>query len=228
VVLTASALVSPLAAPRGAGIVRAMRAVEDDSLLMTRYARGDLAAFTQLYERHKGALYRYLLRLTRDRAITEDLFQEVWSRIISTRERYEPRAKFSTFLFSIGHNCFIDHYRRSSNASLIRADSPEHAAEALADSPHRGPERLAESAQTAARFRAALERLPAEQREVFLLHEETGLNLDEIAKLTGVGVETAKSRLRYAVAKLRVSLAEGPIPGPQMRAGAPAEPDEGT
>ena len=213
--------------PRAAGIVRAMRAVEDDSVLMTRYARGDLAAFTQLYERHKGALYRYLLRLTRDRAITEDLFQEVWSRIISTRERYEPRAKFSTFLFSIGHNCFIDHYRRSSN-SARRADSLEHAAEVLADSPHRGPERLAESAETAARFRAALERLPPEQREVFLLHEETGLNLDEIAKLTGVGMETAKSRLRYAVTKLRQSLAEGPPVGAPMRAGAPVKPDEGT
>ena len=64
---------------------------------MTRYSRGDLAAFTQLYERHKASLYRYLLRLTRDRAVAEDLFQEVWSRVIASRERYEPRAKFSTF-----------------------------------------------------------------------------------------------------------------------------------
>lgn len=206
--MTVSALVSPLAAPGDAGIVRAMRAPEDDSLLMTRYASGDLRAFTHLYERHKGPLYRYLLRLTRDRAIAEDLFQEVWSRVVSTRERYEPRAKFSTFLFSIGHNCFIDHYRRSSNAPFARGDSLEDAAEALADSPHRGPERLAESAQTAARFRAALESLPPEQREAFLLHEETGLGLDEIAQLTGVGMETAKSRLRYAVAKLRQSLEE--------------------
>lgn len=184
-----------------------MPATEDDALLMTRYSRGDLAAFTRLYERHKPSLYRYLLRLTRDRAVADDLFQEVWSRVIASRERYEPRAKFSTFLFSIGHNCFIDHYRRSANAPVVRAESLESAAE-LADSSHRGPERLAESAQTATRFRAALESLPAEQREVFLLHEETGLSLDDIARITGVGMETAKSRLRYAVAKLRSSLAE--------------------
>ena len=202
-----------------------MHVPPDDSFLMTRYARGDLTAFTQLYERHKGPLYRYLLRLTRDRAITEDLFQEVWSRVISSRERYEPRARFSTFLFSIGHNCFIDHYRRASNSPVSRADSLEHAAEALADSPHRGPERLAESAQTAARFRAALERLPPEQREVFLLHEESGLDLDEIARLTGVGMETAKSRLRYAVAKLRQSLAEAPAVCAPTPVAAPVEPD---
>jgi RNA polymerase sigma-70 factor (ECF subfamily) len=205
--LTVLTLASPLAALPRAGIVRRMQETQDDVLLMTRYSRGDLAAFTHLYERHKASLFRYLLRLSRDRAVADDLFQEVWSRIIASRERYEPRAKFSTFLFSIGHNCFIDHYRRSVNTPVMRAESLESAAE-LADSFHRGPERLAESAQTAARFRSALEALPAEQREVFLLHEETGLSLDDIARITGVGMETAKSRLRYAVAKLRSSLAE--------------------
>jgi len=223
--LTASALTAALAAPPRAGIVRPVHASEDDAALMTRYSRGDLAAFTRLYERNKGALYRYLLRLTRDRAVTEDLFQEVWSRIVASRERYEPRAKFSTFLFSIGHNCFIDHYRRSANAPALRAESLDSTVEELADLSHRGPERLAESAETAARFRAALESLPTEQREVFLLHEETGLNLEEIGRITGVGMETAKSRLRYAVAKLRLSLAdEAPSGQGALIAGA----DQGT
>ena len=205
--MIASTLAAPLAALPRAGIVRPMQESEDDTVLMTRYSRGDLAAFTRLYERHKDSLYRYLLRLARDRAAADDLFQEVWSRIIASRERYEPRAKFSTFLFSIGHNCFIDYYRRRVNAPAMRAESQQNTDE-LVDSAHRGPERLAESAQTAARFRAALENLPAEQREVFLLHEETGLSLEDIARITGVGMETAKSRLRYAVAKLRLSLAE--------------------
>ena len=197
---------SQLATPRRAGIVRTMHPVHDDSALMARYARGDLAAFTQLYEHHKASLYRYLLRLARDHAAADDLFQEVWSRVIASRERYEPRAKFSTFLFSIGHNCFIDYCRRSAHSPAARAEPLEGVEEMLADSSHRGPERLAESAQTAARFRAALERLPTDQREVFLLHEEAGLSLEEIGTLTGVGMETAKSRLRYAVAKLRQSL----------------------
>ena len=182
---------------------------EDDGALMLRYAQGDLSAFTRLYERHKGALYRYLLRQTREHAATDDLFQEVWSRVIASRERYEPRAKFSTYLFSIAHNCFIDHCRRAGTSPTARAETLEdETREALMDAAHRGPERQAESAQLAARLRAALERLPEEQREVFVLHEESGLNLEEIGALTGVGMETAKSRLRYALAKLRQSLGD--------------------
>jgi RNA polymerase sigma-70 factor, ECF subfamily len=207
--LTAGVLTGTVAIPQRASIVRRMPAHEDDGALMLRYAKGDLSAFTRLYERHKGALYRYLLRQTREHAATDDLFQEVWSRVIASRERYEPRAKFSTFLFSIAHNCFIDHCRRAGTAPTARAETlDDETREALVDAAHRGPERLAESAQLAARLRAALERLPAEQREVFVLHEETGLNLEEIGELTGVGMETAKSRLRYALAKLRQSLAD--------------------
>jgi RNA polymerase sigma-70 factor (ECF subfamily) len=207
--LTAGVLAGTVALPLRPSIVRRMPVHEDDGALMLRYAQGDLSAFTRLYERHKGALYRYLKRQTRDHAATDDLFQEVWSRVISSRARYEPRAKFSTFLFSIAHNCFIDHCRRAGTSPTARADALDdetHAA--LIDGAHRAPERQAESAQLAARLLAALERLPAEQREVFVLHEETGLNLEEIGELTGVGMETAKSRLRYALAKLRQSLGD--------------------
>lgn len=197
--LAAVALVEP------AGIVAPMER-DDDSGLMLRYARGDLVAFTQLYERHKASLYRYLLRHTRRRDVADDLFQEVWSRVIASRARYQPLAKFSTFLFSIAHNCFIDSCRRAGNAPTAHADDLEDHEHALTDSEHRGPEREAHSAQIAERLRAALARLPDEQREVFLLHEEGGLSLDEIAELTSVGMETAKSRLRYALAKLRQAL----------------------
>ena len=189
-----------------AGIVAAMDAGED-SALMQRYARGDLAAFTQLYERHKAALYRYLLRLTRRRDVADDLFQEVWSRVIASRARYQPLAKFSTFLFSIAHNCFIDSCRRANTAPTAAAEGLEDHEHALHDAEHRGPEREAQSAQTAERLSAALAQLPAEQREAFLLHEEGGLSVEEIGELTGVGMETAKSRLRYAFAKLRKTLA---------------------
>lgn len=206
--MTIAALTQPFARPISTGIVRPMQAQDDDGALMLRYAQGDLPAFTRLYERHKGALFRYLLRQTRDHAVTEDLFQEVWSRVIASRERYQSLAKFSTFLFSIAHNCFIDHCRRAGTAPTARADSLDDAGDALADSEHRSPERQTESAQAAARLREALDRLPVEQREVFVLYEESGLSLDEIGELTGVGMETAKSRLRYALAKLRQSLGD--------------------
>ena len=85
---------------------------DDDAQLMLAYARGEMRAFETLYARHRGALYRYLVRQARDTETANDLFQEVWSRVIVNRARYEPRAKFRTFLFTLAHNCFIDHCRR--------------------------------------------------------------------------------------------------------------------
>ena len=80
---------------------------DDDGELMLRYARGDMHAFETLYRRHRSALYRYLVRQTHNTETANDLFQEVWSKVIASRARYEPRAKFSTFLYRVAHNCFI-------------------------------------------------------------------------------------------------------------------------
>jgi RNA polymerase sigma-70 factor, ECF subfamily len=179
-------------------------APEDDGELMLRYARGDMRAFETLYGRHRTALYRYLARQTRNSESANDLFQEVWSKVIASRERYEPRAQFRTFLYRIAHNCFIDYCRRSSvrNESSGAEDGWEANVPGSAQDQ---PDTRAEQAQTVARYRAALSALPPEQRDVFLLYE-SGLSLEEIATISAVGPETAKSRLRYAVAKLRASL----------------------
>jgi RNA polymerase sigma-70 factor (ECF subfamily) len=182
---------------------------DDDGELMLRYARGDMRAFETLYRRHRSALYSYLVRHTRNTESASDLFQEVWSKVIVSRERYEPRAQFRTFLYRIAHNCFIDYCRRASvrNESSGGEDGWESA---LPGSEQDRPDTRAEQAQVTARYRAALSALPAEQRDVFLLYE-SGLSLDEIATISAVGMETAKSRLRYAVAKLRATLA--PVAG---------------
>jgi len=180
---------------------------DDDAQLMLAYARGEMRAFETLYSRHRGALYRYLMRQAHDPEIANDLFQEVWSRVIVNRARYEPRAKFRTFLFTLAHNCFIDHCRRSkarpAGASIEDAD----AADLLPAEDEARPDRKLERAESSARYRAALAALPPEQRDVYLLHEESDLSLEEIARVTGVGAETAKSRLRYAVGKLKAALA---------------------
>jgi RNA polymerase sigma-70 factor, ECF subfamily len=183
----------------------AVMASDDDGELMLRYARGDMHAFEVLYGRHRAALYRYLVRQTRNTESANDLFQEVWSKLISSRDRYEPRAQFRTFLYRIAQNCFIDHCRRASvrNESNNTRDGWE--AE-LAGPVLDQPDTRAEQAEMMASYRAALAALPAEQRDVFLLYE-SGLSLEEIATISAVGAETAKSRLRYAVAKLRASLA---------------------
>lgn len=180
-----------------------MREPDDDRELMLRYAKGDALAFEQLYNRHKGPLFRYLARHTGNGANAEEVFQETWIKVIRARERYRPVAKFSTWLYQIAHNCFIDYVRRQGRNALEAAGTTEP--DAL-DAPNPGPGRAAELSETAAKIAAALAALPGEQREAFLLREEGGFSLQEIGSITGVGRETVKSRLRYALARLRAAL----------------------
>ena len=178
----------------------------DDATLMKRYANGDTSAFEAIYTRHKGALYRYLQRMCRDREACNDLFQEVWSKVITTRERYEARAQFSTFLFRVAHNCAVDYFRRAGRKHYGAMDDVTELEEKLSGSEVERPEAQLSEAQLRESFKVALDKLPDEQRNVFVLYEETGLTLEEIGQVTGVSFETAKSRLRYALSKLRHAL----------------------
>lgn len=172
---------------------------------MLRYRDGDAGAFDLLYARHKGALFRYCLRHCRQRGIAEETFQDVWMRIIGARQRYQARAKFTTWLYRIAHNRVIDGYRADNSGRIQSLDGDESEVEPAA-SPLDEPQRRMSSQQQAARLQAQLAALPAEQRDVFLLHEEAGLALEAIAEISGIGRETAKSRLRYALSKLRAAL----------------------
>lgn len=204
---------SSAAAAAPASAVEAV--VPDDATLMLRYRKGDVRAFETLYERHKGALYRYLQRLCRSPEMANDLFQEVWSKVIASRERYEPRAKFTTFLFHIAHNCAVDQFRRAGRPQEKLAQDVEALADQLAGPSHESPDAALAESQLRADFKRALDELPAEQRDVFLLYEETGLGLEEIGRVTGVAMETAKSRLRYALSKLRGALRQHQSPSLQ-------------
>jgi RNA polymerase sigma-70 factor, ECF subfamily len=177
-----------------------------DARLMLRYRDGDTAAFAALYAQYKGPLYRYLLRQVRNAGAAADLFQEVWSHLVATRARYEPRAKFATFLFHIAHNCTIDFFRRNLKMRGALAHDFDHAPFEPEVPEHQRPDRVAEFAEQQSALLAAVAALPHEQREAFLLREETGLSIEEIARVTDVPVETAKSRLRYAIRKLQKSL----------------------
>lgn len=180
---------------------------DEDAQLMLAYGRGEMRAFETLYSRHRAALYRYLMRQAHDTEITNDLFQEVWSRVIVNRARYEARAKFRTFLFTLAHNCFIDHCRRVKSRPGGSSIEDADAADLLPADDATRPDRELERREASQCLRAALATLPQEQRDVYLLHEESNLSLEEIARVTGVGTETAKSRLRYAVGKLKAALA---------------------
>ena len=121
-------------------------------------------------------------------------------RLIAARHRYQPSAKFSTFLYQVARNRLIDYFR-ASGRNL--EDAPgEDMPEAPAAQSHQ-PEHAVETRQQASQLLALIEALPAAQREAFLLHQEAGMTLEEIGEITGVGRETVKSRLRYALASLR-------------------------
>jgi RNA polymerase sigma-70 factor (ECF subfamily) len=176
-----------------------------DEALMLGYRDGDAGAFDLLYARHRGPLYRYLLRQCRIAAVAEELFQDVWMNLIRARERYEPRAKFTTYLFSVAHNRLIDYYRRqAAGVPISYDDDPDDPLlDRLAASERAQPDTQADLRAQAQRLLALIAQLPEAQREALLLREEGALSVEEIAQATGVNVETAKSRLRYAVAKLR-------------------------
>jgi RNA polymerase sigma-70 factor (ECF subfamily) len=180
-----------------------------DEALMIAYRDGDVAAFQALYARHRGGLYRFLLRQCGAAALAEELFQDVWLNVIRARRRYVPQARFATYLYRIAHNRLVDHYRRSMHRSELQTGSDdEELIAALPADPQQQPEVWAEHRAAVQRLLELLARLPQAQREAFVMHEEGGLSVEEIAAATGVHAETAKSRLRYALAKLRSGLRE--------------------
>jgi len=192
------------------GAVGGSDSVGEDEGLMLAYAGGDAGSFERLYARHKGPTYRYLLRHTSNRAVADELHQDVWMRVVRARERYRPEARFTTWLYTLARHRLIDHYRAKSETAAIAFDD-----DSCNDPPHglavdapaaEDPLALVIDAESGRRLIAALAGVPAAQRDAFLLHVEAGLSLGEIAMLSGVPVETAKSRLRYAYRRLRTAL----------------------
>lgn len=174
-----------------------------DDALMQAWVAGDVAAFETLYRRHRDKLYRFLVRQLRNGALADEIFQDIWQRVIAARADWRPDAMFTTWLYRIAHNRLADHWR----AAQHRPPPPEDAELRTArivdpDS----PERQLSGFEQRRQLQLALASLPDEQREVVLLRLEQELTLEEIGTITGVGRETVKSRLRYAMDKLRTLL----------------------
>jgi RNA polymerase sigma factor (sigma-70 family) len=184
-------------------------AVSDESLML-RYAAGELAAFDQLYERHELKLWRFVFRSAPTRAIAEELMQEVWFAVAREAGRYQPSARFTTWLFTIARNRLIDQMRAARPEISIdgQHDDGTPLRDSLADAAAVRPEAAAEAGEQVDAIIGAVNQLPAEQREAFLLQADGELSLEEIATVTGSSFETTKSRLRYARNKLRSLLQE--------------------
>jgi RNA polymerase sigma-70 factor (ECF subfamily) len=174
-----------------------------DETLMLAYAAGEAESFEPLYARHRGPLFRFLLRQVRVQATAEELFQDVWQRVIAARARYRPEAKFSTWLYQIASTRLADHWRAAAHRPAAGEEDMarlEHLAEEDA------PDHALSVFEQRRRLQRALEALPPDQREVVVLRLEQELSLEAIGEITGVGRETVKSRLRYAMDKLRSRL----------------------
>ncbi len=167
----------------------------NDAQLMLQYAAGEISAFEELYQRYRGPLYRYFQRQVRNPATVNDLYQGCWEKLIGARQRYTASAPFPAWLFRIAHNHLVDYYRATRTTEQLEPGRLQ--------APGCGPGEVLEKHQRDGRFISALKELPADQKDALLLKVETGLGLEEIAKITGVNRETVKSRLRYATAKLK-------------------------
>lgn len=179
-----------------------------DEALMLAYADGQAAAFECLYERHRQRLWRYLFRNSGNPALADDLGQDVWFAVVDAAPSYEVKAKFTTWLFTLAHHKLVDHWRGHKPKLSLDEESPEamQLAETLFANSGYEPERLQGRKDVARALLAALADLPEEQRAAFLLQAEGDLSVADIAEATGVPQETAKSRLRYARAKLHQAL----------------------
>lgn len=191
----------------------------DDDTLMAAYARGDALAFEALYHRHQAGLYRFVRRLlgTSLAVQADEVFQDTWMRVVQSRTRWEPQgASFRTWLYTLAHHRVIDLLRKSGRE--VELDAFEHEdggpwqpqAQAWqhwpAPATALGSEELAFWRRAGERLLHCLEQLPLPQRSAFLLHHDDGLPLDEVARALEVGFETAKTRLRYAMSKLRTCM----------------------
>ena len=195
----------------------------DDDALMRAFAQGDARAFERLYARHHAALYRFVRRVLGREAGTQadEVFQDTWLRVVNARQRWAPQgATFRTWLFTLAHHRAIDLLRKSGREVVLDAPDDEREpwqpagdAQAWQAWPAAASQAGAGAVEDQAFWRAAgqrlldcLEALPAVQRSAFLLHHEDGLALDDLARALEVGFETAKSRLRYAMSKLRTCM----------------------
>jgi RNA polymerase sigma-70 factor (ECF subfamily) len=169
-----------------------------DETLIKQYRSGNAAAFDQLYERYRLPVYNYVFRQVNLQALAEDIFQDVWIKVIQAFEKQETPANFPAWLFTIARNKITDHWRKKNPAPL------ENEEDIVSESPV--AEQLAFIRSCMDRLLALLEKLKPEQRDAFILQQESGLSLDEIASIADCGRETIKSRLRYAMQKLKKGL----------------------
>lgn len=195
-------LTPPMSEQVASSLESLVEAEPSDETLMLEFSCGDAAAFDRLYARHRGPLFRFLQRQCGHHAQAEELFQDVWMALISARARYSVEAKFTTYLYTVARHRVIDHFRRQGVRWQVIPEAGEMDFDAVPGS-NPGPDAHVEATRTVSHLLSLVDALPPAQREVMLLRAEAGLTIEEIAQVTSAEPETVKSRLRYALDKLK-------------------------
>ncbi len=180
-----------------------------DAELLSAYTRGDPAAMDQLVARYRQSLFSWLLGMTGNRADAEDLFQDVWFRVIRNAARFTD-VSFKAWMWKIARNLLIDFRRkRKPDISLDAVDEEDD--QPLVDqlaAKGMGPAAAVENDDLTGRVMRAVATLPEVQREVFLMRVQGDLSFSEIAKTLGIPLNTALGRMHDAMTKLKRMLAE--------------------
>jgi RNA polymerase sigma-70 factor (ECF subfamily) len=185
-----------------------------DEMLMVRYQRGDREAFAELVRRYQGPVHNFVFRQLRPANIAEDLTQEVFLRVVHNAADFKHEASFSTWLYTITRSLCVDELRKHGDQRHHAADPPSPAmtdpAPLIDGGPNSDPsssvDRTAATSEVQACIVRAVDQLPDEQREVFLLRQVANLPFGAIAEVTGVGETAVKSRMRYALDRLQGAL----------------------
>lgn len=176
-----------------------------DAELISAFKAGDAEALGPLMERHKAALYGYLLRLTGRQDAAEDIFQEVFLKLVRNPAAYGEREKFRAWLFTVARNAAMDNFRREGARGEVplEGDGERPGPADYAVSPEPGPEAAAVNKELGEKIAAALACLSEDQREVFYLRHYSGLSFKEIAEMLSVPIGTVLARMSRAAALLR-------------------------
>jgi RNA polymerase sigma-70 factor (ECF subfamily) len=201
-----------LTATRSPLLFAGLMTTDDTSALATGLHRRDRELLDRLIEQYQHRLYRYLLFLTADRALAEDLFQETWVRVLERGHQYNSKSKFESWLFAIARNLVIDVSRRKKIRSLDELADPD------SDHPYEPPDEQSTSVlqllvtrENEQAVQLSLLKIPPYYREVLLLRFHEELALEEIAAVLSMPLSTVKSRLYRGLTALKSALPQGVV-----------------
>jgi RNA polymerase sigma-70 factor (ECF subfamily) len=194
----------------------ALEETRTDEQLMMAFRHGEAAAFAVLVSRHKRSLYNFLLRSVHNRSRAEEMLQEVFLRVVRAKDRYETSAKFTTWIFTIARNLCVDESRRQKFRRTVPLEAKPRGGSDDAGlsimertaAPMVGLDAGSEAPKIRERISAAIEKLPDDQRQVFMMRQFGGLSFKQIGEAVDAPENTVKSRMRYALEKLRSELAD--------------------